>query len=123
MKIALIAGEEDAKTLAIALEEHSESFCSPVSVWEAVAGLCRSYDIKPDDARRRVQLFLGIVGLSLVPIGEAEAQAELEAYARYGRGRHRASLNMGDYFAYACAKLNSARLLYKGDHFIYTDLA
>jgi ribonuclease VapC len=30
---------------------------------------------------------------------------------------------MGDCFAYACAKTNAARLLYKGDDFIHTDLA
>jgi len=47
----------------------------------------------------------------------------LDAYARYGKGRHRAALNMGDCFAYACAKANRAKLLYKGDDFVHTDLA
>jgi ribonuclease VapC len=42
---------------------------------------------------------------------------------RYGKGRHPARLNMGDCFAYACAKTNDARLLYKGDDFSHTDLA
>jgi ribonuclease VapC len=33
-----------------------------------------------------------------------------------------AGLNMGDYFAYACAKANGAALLFKGDHFSKTDI-
>lgn len=45
------------------------------------------------------------------------------AYDRYGKGRHPARLNMGDCFAYACAKTHDARLLYKGDDFSKTDLA
>ena len=46
-----------------------------------------------------------------------------DAYARYGKGRHVAALNMGDCFAYACAKAHGARLLYKGDDAARTDLA
>ena len=47
----------------------------------------------------------------------------LDAFQRFGKGHHPASLNMGDCFAYACAKTNSARLLYKGNDFANTDLA
>ena len=46
-----------------------------------------------------------------------------DAYAQFGRGRHPAALNMGDCFAYACAKSNQARLLYTGEDFAKTDLA
>jgi ribonuclease VapC len=47
----------------------------------------------------------------------------IEAYAQFGKGRHAAALNMGDCFAYACARASKARLLYKGDEFARTDLA
>ena len=47
----------------------------------------------------------------------------VSAHARYGKGHHDARLNMGDCFAYACARTNNARLLYKGDDFSRTDLA
>jgi ribonuclease VapC len=49
--------------------------------------------------------------------------AALQAFARYGRGRHPAQLNMGDCFAYACARARNVQLLYKGDDFARTDLA
>ena len=32
-------------------------------------------------------------------------------------------MNMGDCFAYACAKANSATMLFKGDDFAKTDIA
>ena len=50
-------------------------------------------------------------------------RSAVEAYADFGKGRHLAALNMGDCFAYACAKTNDATLLYKGDDFSHTDLA
>jgi ribonuclease VapC len=41
---------------------------------------------------------------------------------RFGKGRHRAQLNMGDCFAYACARRQGAPLLFKGDDFGRTDI-
>jgi len=52
-------------------------------------------------------------------VGEPEA---LDAYIRWGKGVHRAALNMGDCFAYALAKSLDAPLLYKGDDFPLTDV-
>jgi ribonuclease VapC len=46
----------------------------------------------------------------------------IDAYARYGKGRHPAALNFGDCFAYACARAANAPLLYKGDDFPQTDI-
>ena len=56
-------------------------------------------------------------------IGEQELEIATDAYAQYGKGRHPAALNMGDCFAYACAKANRASLLFKGDDFAKTDIA
>lgn len=39
-----------------------------------------------------------------------------------GKGRHAASLNIGDCFAYALAKANNLPLLFKGNDFTHTDL-
>ena len=48
--------------------------------------------------------------------------AALRAYLAFGRGVHRAGLNLGDCFAYALAKQLDAPLLYKGDDFSVTDI-
>ena len=49
------------------------------------------------------------------------AAGALDAFMRYGKGRHPARLNLGDCFAYALAKQLDAPLLYKGDDFAQTD--
>jgi ribonuclease VapC len=45
-----------------------------------------------------------------------------DAYLAYGKGRHRAGLNLGDCMTYAVAKLASEPLLCLGDDFPTTDL-
>jgi ribonuclease VapC len=121
--IAIIAGEADAEVLADKLEAHSDRLCSALSVWETVAGLCRSHAFAIPAARDHVARFLEAGNFRYTPIGEREMQLATEAYAHYGKGRHPAGLNMGDCFAYACAQASHARLLYKGEDFARTDLA
>lgn len=53
---------------------------------------------------------------------EVSGAVALGAYLTYGRGVHRARLNLGDCFAYALAKELDAPLLYKGNDFLHTDI-
>ena len=121
--IAIIVGEDGADALADALEADRLRCCSALSVWETVAGLCRSYAFSVPTARAHVRRFLDAGRFQFVALGEREAEVAADAYAQFGRGRHPAALNMGDCFAYACAKANRAKLLYKGEDFAKTDLA
>ena len=45
-----------------------------------------------------------------------------QAFLRFGKGRHPASLNYGDCISYAVAKLEDMPLLYKGEDFTQTDI-
>ncbi len=45
-----------------------------------------------------------------------------EAWRRYGKGRHPASLNLGDCCAYAASKIEGRPLLFKGNDFEKTDV-
>jgi len=65
---------------------------------------------------------LSLLSLELRPVTDAQIKIAREAYAKYGKGRHPAKLNFGDCFAYALAKLDGGKLLYKGDDFSKTDL-
>jgi ribonuclease VapC len=121
--ISIIAAESDASALADRLEVDRTRLCSPISVWETIAGLSRSYAFSVPSARRRVQLFLDTGGFRFVDIGEREFAIATDAYAEFGKGRHPAALNMGDCFAYACTKANEAKLLFKGGDFAKTDIA
>jgi ribonuclease VapC len=67
--------------------------------------------------------FVASATLEIVPIGKAEYAEAFRAFARFGKGRHPARLNLGDCFAYACARLHQAPLLFKGDDFTRTDVA
>ena len=120
--IAMMAGEPDADELADRLGAETQRLCSALSVWETVAGLCRAYIFSVRSARAQVESFVELNGLKLVGIGERELDLATQAYAEFGRGRHPAALNMGDCFAYACAKANRAKLLFTGDDFSKTDI-
>jgi ribonuclease VapC len=65
--------------------------------------------------------FFEALDFRLAPIGERELALAMDAYARFGKGRHPAKLNMGDCCAYACAQANDALLLFKGSDFTKTD--
>lgn len=120
--IAILSQEPDAAALADRLEMDAMRVCSAISVWEAIAGLCRSYALTVPAARADVARFLEAGDIRVVPIGAREGEIAVDAYARFGKGRHAAALNMGDCYAYACAKANGARLLFKGDDFGRTDI-
>ena len=62
------------------------------------------------------------LGVTVVPFGEEEWRRAADAFARYGRGRHKASLNFGDCLAYATAAAAGDSLLFVGDDFRHTDV-
>jgi ribonuclease VapC len=74
------------------------------------------------DARGLLNLFLTEAGIVAIPFGEEHWRAAAEAYRRFGRGKHKASLNFGDCLAYAVAKLAGQPLLCTGRDFAATDL-
>jgi ribonuclease VapC len=71
-----------------------------------------------------VEAFVEDLGADEVAISAQIGRSAIEASAAYGRFvGHVADLNFGDCFAYACAKVLKAPLLYKGNDFAQTDLA
>jgi ribonuclease VapC len=120
--VSMAAREADAVALADILEAEQSRLCSAIALWETVAGLCRSYMFSVESARDRLNVLRELFRLQMVTIGEREHDLALQAYAQFGKGRHPAGLNMGDCFAYACAKSNRAALLFKGDDFSKTDI-
>ena len=66
--------------------------------------------------------FLQEAELTVIPFGEPQWPAAVEAYARFGKGRHPASLNFGDCLTYAVARVAGRPLLFVGDDFSKTDL-
>lgn len=75
------------------------------------------------DARGILSRFISETSVSVIPFGEAHYSNAVEAWLRYGKGRHRASLNFGDCVSYAMAKVANEELLCTGNDFTKTDLS
>ena len=121
--VAMMTGEHDGEDLVRAMSGYDERLSSPIAIWEAVVAVARKRVVPLSQAEASLDDLLKRFGVRLVSIGGQEGHGAVAAWDRYGKGaRHKAALNMGDCFAYACSKTNNARLLYKGDDFVHTDL-
>lgn len=121
--VAILTGEREQGALAGRLDEAAGATTSPLAVFEAVAAIVRKERINVARAAVLVQRFLDAAEITVASIDADTGAAAVDAFDRYGRGRHPARLNMGDCFAYAMAKQHGVSLLYKGDDFAQTDLA
>ena len=121
--VSMLAGEADGDWLALTMLRAGEPITSAVAIWQATTALHKNHRLPLEEARLLVAQYVEQRHILVVPIGATESQLALDAFDRFGKGRHPARLNMGDCFAYACAKANGAKLLYKGDDFALTDLA
>lgn len=74
------------------------------------------------EGSRDLDQFVEKAGIELVPVDLEQVRVARHAYARFGKGRHRAGLNFGDCFAYALARTRGEPLLFKGDDFARTDV-
>jgi ribonuclease VapC len=120
---AILLDEPESDLLASKLPRAAHRVTSAIAVFETVRALMRVRDMTPGQARGLVARFLSVADIESITIGDAEREAALEAMDRFGKGRHPARLNMGDCFAYACARSRDLPLLFKGDDFSKTDIA
>ena len=74
------------------------------------------------DARPLLNEFLREAEVETIPFTADHWNSALEAFLRYGKGRHPAALNFGDCLTYAVASLSGLPLLFAGDDFSKTDL-
>jgi ribonuclease VapC len=118
--LAILLAEPEAAEFAQLIEDDPAPVISAASVVEAGIVLISRHGL---DARDDLQDFLAQGGLQVEPVTAEQAELALEAYQRYGKGRHRAGLNFGDCFAYALCKATSQPLLFKGQDFSQTDIA
>ena len=116
--VAIALREPDRGPLIQALEAADEILISPMNYVETgvvltTHGLFAS--------RHAIGVWLADYRVQ-VAHGPAVEVSALDAYLRFGKGRHPARLNLADCFAYALAKQLDAPLLYKGDDFPLTDI-
>ena len=75
------------------------------------------------NARSLVAQLLQQLEIAEVEFGAPHWREAVDAFWRFGRGRHPAALNFGDCLTYAVARLANEPLLYVGSDFSATDLA
>jgi len=71
---------------------------------------------------RKLDSLLRTAGIDVVEFSSMQALVALDAFHRFGKGRHRAGLNFGDCISYAIAKSLGVPLLFVGDDFVHTDI-
>ena len=120
--VAMLTDESEGDAFAECLAAATDRHTSAVAVFETVAAVARKRTFSIDEARVIVARFLELSGIALMPIGKAECEGALAGLERFAKGRHPASLNLGDCFAYGCAKALDTTLLFKGDDFPRTDI-
>ena len=129
--VAILTRERGWQDLAQRMAE--PIYLSPLTRFEAIVSLAR-IKAKPTGKRPTAEIMAlardavddfsleaGAVGIEIT---DSIGSLAIEASMRYGKTvGHRADLNFGDCFAYACAKALNVPLLYKGNDFSQTDLA
>jgi ribonuclease VapC len=118
--VAILLGDPDAERFARAVGD------APVRLLSAVNRVelsCLIEGRKGETGRADVEVLLRDGGFDIVSVTLQQAEIAVDAFRRFGRGRHRARLNIGDCFAYALATATGHTSLFKGDDFIHTDIS
>ena len=134
--VSIFNDENDREELERRIgDSPSACYFSPIVMFEASLAIARSTWVLGKGegmsrtelivhARTSLEKYLEAIGAVELQITPDIGSAAITAAATYGKAvGHKAALNMGDCFAYACAKSINLPLLYKGNDFSHTDLA
>ena len=115
--VAVIFREPAGEMVAEKIDRF-DCMMSPMSLVEVTMALAR----RLDHAKFVADQYLRESHIKLCAVDAQHAEWAQIAFLTYGKGRHRARLNLGDCFTYAAAKVLNAPLLYIGDDFAFTDI-
>jgi ribonuclease VapC len=118
---AALLREPDGDRLYRAMTAAPEAMTSAMALWESALAVTRVEKILPSEALLSVNRFIAAAEIEIVSVPPETTALAVEAFERFGKGRHPAGLNFGDCFAYACARHFGVPLLYKGGDFTRTD--
>ncbi len=120
--VAILGFEEDKDFLQEKMRNVEYVYTSSLALYEATLAVSRILGLSTPAATEMVAVFLAGTEIQIIPIDADIGREAILAFDRFGKGRHRAALNMGDCFSYACAKVHHVSLLCKGDDFVHTDV-
>jgi ribonuclease VapC len=117
--VAILFKEPEAERLAAMIRDtDTTAIAAPTLLETAIVAEGRTLPGMAD----KLDALLGAIRPEIVPFTAEHVSLARDAWRRYGKGRHKAGLNLGDCFAYALAKERGQALLFKGDDFAATDI-
>jgi ribonuclease VapC len=117
--IAIVVGEPERRTFIEAITAaNARLVAAPTMMETSMVLLSRAGELRLQDLRD----FCLRGDIDTVPFGPEHLDTAIDAFRRFGKGRHPAGLNLGDCFSYALAKATGEPLLFKGDDFTRTDI-
>ncbi len=114
--MAVVLNESDADACAKALASATSRIISAAVLTEALI-VAESRNLRP-----AVQALIDQLDFNVIAVTRSTAEQAVMAYDRWGKGRHKAALNIMDCFSYALAKEMNCPLLFIGNDFILTDI-
>ncbi len=117
--IAILLGEKEAGLFARSIMDDPRRHISSFSVLETSIVIEAK---KGANGSRELDLLLYKIHANIVPFDSEQLELARKAWRKFGKGRHPASLNIGDCCSYALSKSIGEPLLYKGKDFEETDI-
>lgn len=114
--MAIVLDEPQGKVCMTVIEEAEHLLISAGTVAEALIVAERR------NVGEEVGALISGLGFEIVSVTAASARRIADAYGKWGKGIHPASLNYGDCFAYEVATERDCPLLFVGEDFVQTDV-
>ena len=115
--LVLLLAEEEAQEFRDVIRDAGRVLVSAGTAVELAAVASRN-----DALFDAALAFLDEPYVTIEPVDTPQVVVAAQAYRRYGKGHHRAALNLGDVFAYALARVRNIPLLFKGNDFSQTGI-
>ena len=117
--MAILLAEPEAEAVLGALQASQVKLISTANLVEAKIVVARALG---EPGLQHLDLLLQKAEIDPVPLHLEHVHWALRGWRQFGKGRHRAALNLGDCFSYALAVATGEPLLFKGDDFGLTDV-
>ena len=114
--IAIVKLEAQAEACKLALAQADSTLVSAATLTEVLVVA------NGNGLTAQILALLDLLNLDVVALEERGARLAVDAYRKWGRRNHHASLNFGDCFAYALTKERACPLLFIGNDFSQTDI-
>jgi ribonuclease VapC len=117
--VAILKVEPDASTLLRRLGSSGANRITTATLLEAQMVVISQLN---EAGLVELELLLNRAQIQVMPFDADHMRWALHGWRHFGKGRHKAALNLGDCFSYGLAKAMDAPLLFKGEDFQYTDV-